>query len=164
MVFSGAREFEMREGFIFAVTEEEVEEEQEEGEGEQEEGGEEKEEAGRVLHVGRPEERLVVAEFPPTQARLLDFHVAEVTEDGGLLVIVNHASNLSSLYIRCQSSSFSSFPFPSYSSFPSSSSTLSSLSTSDLVSEYSVQFSLALPRIMYYAKVRNIKKDIYLKK
>ena len=42
--------------------------------------------------------RFVVAEFPEGQS-LLDFHVAEVTSDDGLLVIVNHAGNLSSLYI-----------------------------------------------------------------
>ena len=42
--------------------------------------------------------RFVVAEFPGGQS-LLDFHVAEVTSDDGLLVIVNHAGNLSSLYI-----------------------------------------------------------------
>ena len=40
----------------------------------------------------------MVAEFPEGQS-LLDFHVAEVTSDDGLLVIVNHAGNLSSLYI-----------------------------------------------------------------
>ena len=42
--------------------------------------------------------RFVDAEFPEGQS-LLDFHVAEVTSDDGLLVIVNHAGNLSSLYI-----------------------------------------------------------------
>ena len=31
---------------------------------------------------------------------------------------------------------------------------------SDVVSEYEVEFSLALPRIMYYAKVTNILQEI----
>ena len=40
----------------------------------------------------------MIADFPAGQ-NFLDFHVAEVTPDDGLLVIVNHAGNLSSLYI-----------------------------------------------------------------
>ena len=40
----------------------------------------------------------MIADFPAGQS-FLDFHVAEVTPDDGLLVIVNHAGNLSSLYI-----------------------------------------------------------------
>ena len=42
--------------------------------------------------------RFVIADFPAGQS-FRDFHVAEVTPDDGLLVIVNHAGNLSSLYI-----------------------------------------------------------------
>ena len=42
--------------------------------------------------------RFVIADFPAGQS-FLDFHVAEVTPDDGLLVIANHAGNLSSLYI-----------------------------------------------------------------
>ena len=97
VVFTGAKQFEKKDGFLFAVTE-------------MEEGS-----PDRQLHVARPGERFfslhpfnntshssfvrfVVAEFPEGQS-LLDFHVAEVTSDDGLLVIVNHAGNLSSLYI-----------------------------------------------------------------
>ena len=96
VVFTGAKQFEKKDGFLFAVTE-------------TEEGS-----SDRQLHVARPGERFfflslnntshssfvrfVVAEFPEGQS-LLDFHVAEVTSDDGLLVIVNHAGNLSSLYI-----------------------------------------------------------------
>ena len=40
----------------------------------------------------------MIADFPAGQS-FRDFHVAEVTPDDGLLVIVNHAGNLSSLYI-----------------------------------------------------------------
>ena len=97
VVFTGAKQFEKKDGFLFAVTE-------------MEEGS-----SDRQLHVARPGERFfslhpfnntshssfvrfVVAEFPEGQS-LLDFHVAEVTSDDGLLVIVNHAGNLSSLYI-----------------------------------------------------------------
>ena len=98
VVFTGADQFEMKDGFLFAVTEQ------------VKEGI-----TDRQLHVARPGERFfsfhpfnntshssfvrfVVAEFPEGQS-LLDFHVAEVTSDDGLLVIVNHAGNLSSLYI-----------------------------------------------------------------
>ena len=95
VVFNGAKQFEMKEGFLFAVTEEEGS-------------------PDRQLHVARPGERFnfpitgifsfsfplrfVIAEFPDGQS-FLDYHVAEVTPDDGLLVIVNHAGNLSSLYI-----------------------------------------------------------------
>ena len=80
--FSGALEFEKRGEFLFTVTEER--------------GGQP---GARTLHVARPSQQFVQAEFQPAGLDLLDFHVADVSEDGQVMVIVNHAGNLSNLYI-----------------------------------------------------------------
>lgn len=99
VVFTGAVEFEKKEDFLFAVVDDKN--------------------GGKKFFVSRPEQRFVEAKFP-VNLQLVNFHVADVSTDGQLMVIVNHGGNHSNLY------------------------------TSDKVNEYEVEFSLSLPRIMYY--------------
>jgi len=101
VVFTGAQEFEKKEDFLFAVTEN------------TRKPGEKK------LYVAKTEEKFVEAKFPDKH-ELINFHVADVSSDGQLMVIVNHGGNHSNLY------------------------------TSDKVDQYEVEFSLSLARIMYY--------------
>jgi len=101
VVFTGAREFEKKEDFLFAVTDND------------------KKTGNKKFYVAKPEERFVEAKFP-VSLDLIDFHVVDVSTDGELMVIVNHGGNQSNLY------------------------------TSDKVDQYEVEFSLSLPRIMYY--------------
>lgn len=101
VVFTGATEFEKKEDFLFAVTDND------------------KKPGDKKFFVAKTNQRFVEAKFP-VSLELVNFHVVDVSSDGELMVIVNHGGNQSNLY------------------------------TSDKVSEYEVEFSLSLPRIMYY--------------
>jgi len=101
VVFTGAAEFEKKEDFLFAVTDDD------------------KKPGKKRFYVAKPEQRFVEAKFP-VSLDLIDFHVVDVSTDGELMVIVNHGGNHSNLY------------------------------TSDKIDQYEVEFSLSLPRIMYY--------------
>ena len=102
VVITGVSEFEKKGDYLFVVRDN-------------------KEKAGeKRLLLAKVGERFVEALFP-TEEPLKDFHVCEVTEDGQILIIVNHAGNKSSLY------------------------------TSDKVSPSQAEFSLSLERIFYYS-------------
>eukprot|EP00092_Neocalanus_flemingeri_P022770 GFUD01024690.1.p1 GENE.GFUD01024690.1~~GFUD01024690.1.p1 ORF type:complete len:2176 (-),score=631.55 GFUD01024690.1:299-6826(-) len=101
VVFTGAKEFEKKEDFLFAVTDDD------------------KKPGQKKFYVAKTEEKFVQAEFP-IKLDLINFHVADVSSDGELMVIVNHGGNHSNLYV------------------------------SDKVNQYEVEFSLSLSRIMYY--------------
>ena len=101
VVFTGAAEFEKKEDFLFAVTDND------------------KKPGDKKFYVAKTNQRFVEAKFP-VSLELVNFHVVDVSSDGELMVIVNHGGNQSNLY------------------------------TSDKVNEYEVEFSLSLPRIMYY--------------
>ena len=77
VVFTGAVEFEKKEDFLFAVVDDKK--------------------GGKKFFVSRPEQRFVEAKFP-VNLQLVNFHVADVSTDGQLMVIVNHGGNHSNLY------------------------------------------------------------------
>ena len=101
VVTTGVAEFEKKGDYLFVVRD-----------------NEEKDEEKR-LFLAKVGERFVEAAFP-TSEPLRDFHVCEVTEEGQILVIVNHAGNHSNLY------------------------------TSDRMSLHQAEFTLSLERIVYY--------------
>ena len=72
-------EFEKKEAFLFAVTDN------------KKMSGEKK------LFVAKTDQRFVEAQFP-VELPLKNFHVADVSSDGQLLVVVNHGGNHSNLY------------------------------------------------------------------
>ena len=98
----------------------------------------------------------MIADFPAGQS-FLDFHVAEVTPDDGLLVIVNHAGNLSSLYISDVVSEYEVNKWKFYDLYSLSMKSVNLHRPFEpvmkgILPSTQVQFSLALPRIMFYAK------------
>lgn len=102
VVITGVAEFEKKGDFLFVVQDND------------DKAGEKR------LRIAKVGQRFVEAKFPTVEP-LRDFHVCEVTEDGQILVIVNHAGNKSNLY------------------------------SSDRVNPQQVEFSLSLERIFYYS-------------
>ena len=104
MIFSGAHEFELRGDFMFVT----------------------KPKAGNPdeldLLISQHGERFVPADFGLSDNDLvsLDYHIIDVTEEGQVLVCVNHGSALSNLYASAR------------------------------ITPYVVEFSLSLERVMYY--------------
>ena len=75
------------------------------------------------LFVSMSGERFVQARFPYSEDKNythLDYHIIDVTEDGQIMVVVNHGPVLSNLY------------------------------TSTKITPHEVQFSLSLERVMFY--------------
>ena len=75
------------------------------------------------LFVSVSGERFVQARFPHSEDKNythLDYHIIDVTEDGQIMVVVNHGPVLSNLY------------------------------TSTRITPYEVLFSLSLERVMFY--------------
>jgi len=105
VVISGVEEFELKEDLLFAVKS----------------ISSYNQVPKKHLYVGKHDQRMVIAEFPDANPNFLSYYVAEVTEEGSVMVIASHNTTYSNLYI------------------------------SDVVSESEVKFSLSLERIMYYA-------------
>lgn len=102
IVYTGAQEFEKKEDYLFIVKDDS----QNEGQ--------------KRLFLAKAGDRFVEAKFS-TNEELKDFHVAEVSKDGQIMIVVNHSPNKSNLYI------------------------------SDRISLHQAEFSLSLENIMYYA-------------
>jgi hypothetical protein len=96
VVFTGAEEFEVKDDFLFGVKEDP------------------RNKGQKLLYVGRHDQRMSIAEFPESNLSFLSYYVADVTEDGAIMLISTHNTTHSNLYV------------------------------SDIVSEHEVQFSLSL--------------------
>jgi len=104
VVYTGADEFEKKGNFLFAVKKDRNDPENK----------------NKILYVARPEGRFVAAEFPDINKANIHYDVVDVTEDDGVMVIVNHNDTYSNLYV------------------------------SEKITEHEVTFTLSLERIMYY--------------
>jgi len=102
IVYTGAEEFEKKEDYLFIVK------------------NDTKKPGNKRLFLAKTGEIFVEAKFP-TNLDLKDFHICEVTEDGQILLVVNHSPTKSNLY------------------------------TSDNISPQHAEFSLCLEDIMYYS-------------
>ena len=79
VVFNGAKEFEKKEDFLFAVADND------------------KKPVDTKFYVAKTDQKFAEAKFP-VNLELINFHVVDVSSDGELMVNVNHGGNQSYLY------------------------------------------------------------------
>ena len=74
-------EFELKQDFLFAVKSDPRNAEE------------------KLLYVGRHDQRMSVAQFPENNLSYLSYYVADVSEDGSIMLISSHNTTHSNLYV-----------------------------------------------------------------